>query len=117
MSSRTGRGAPSDLSRQRRRWERPRLRLGRELAPPAGARRRSARPGRGEPSDLRRQRRRWERQLLLLVLLTLVVVGGGVIALVYGPQALLGALPCLGAGAGAIVLLYAFFALAERLVR
>ncbi|MBN1641027.1 MAG: hypothetical protein JXA09_07315 [Anaerolineae bacterium] len=73
--------------------------------------------GRGEPSNPRRERRRWERQLLLLVLLTLVVVGGGIVALVYGPQALVGALPCLAAGAGAIVALYAFFALVERVVR
>ena len=71
----------------------------------------------GAPSNPRRDRRRRERQLLLLVLLTLVVVGGGIVALVYGPAALVGALPCLGAGAGAIVLLYAVFALAERLVR
>ena len=71
----------------------------------------------GAPSNPRRDRRRWERQILLLVLLTLVVVGGAVVALGYGPEALLGALPCLGAGAGAIVLLYAFLVLAERLVR
>jgi polyferredoxin len=75
------------------------------------------RAGSGEPSNPRRDRRRWERRLLLVVLLTLVIVGGGIVALVYGAEALVGALPCLGAGAGAIVLLYAFFGLAERLVR
>jgi hypothetical protein len=75
------------------------------------------RRGRGEPSNPRRDRRLWERQLLFLVLLTLVVVGGGIVALVYGLEALLGALPCLAAGAGAILALYAFFLLAERLAR
>lgn len=61
-------------------------------------------------------RRRHERQILAVVLLTLVVVGGGLIALIFGVERLLGALPCLLAGAGAIVLLYLLFALGERLV-
>jgi hypothetical protein len=53
---------------------------------------------------------------LLLAVVLLVVVGGGLIALVYGPGALITALPCLLGGAGAIALLYLLFALAERWV-
>jgi hypothetical protein len=51
---------------------------------------------------------------LILVVVVLVFVGGGLIALIYGPGALLTALPCLLGGAGAILLLYLLFALAER---
>ena len=68
------------------------------------------------PTDTRRARRRQERQLLGLVTGVLVVVGGALIALVYGPRALFTAIPCLLAGAGAIFLLYLLFLLAERWV-
>jgi hypothetical protein len=70
----------------------------------------SARP----PTDVRRQRKQAERRLLILVVAVLVFVGGGLIALIYGPGALLTALPCLVGGAGAILSLYLLFALAER---
>jgi protein-S-isoprenylcysteine O-methyltransferase Ste14 len=66
------------------------------------------------PTDLRRQRKQTERRLLILVIVVLVFVGGGLIALIYGPGALLTALPCLLGGAGVISLLYLLFALAER---
>jgi len=66
------------------------------------------------PTDLRRQRQQTERRLLLLVIVVLVFVGGGLIALIYGPGAYLTALPCLLGGAGAILVLYLLFALAER---
>ena len=66
------------------------------------------------PTDRRRQRKQTERRLLALVVGVLVLVGGGLIALIYGPSALLTALPCLLGGAGAIVVLYLLFALAER---
>jgi polyferredoxin len=66
------------------------------------------------PTDYRRMHRRHERQVLALVLLTLVVVGGALIGLILGLEALLGALPCLLAGAVAILALYLFFLLAER---
>jgi len=46
----------------------------------------------------------------------LVIVGGALIALIYGPGALLTAIPCLSAGAGAILVLYLLFLLAERWV-
>jgi hypothetical protein len=79
---------------------------------------RSDPPSKRAPTDLRRARKRQERQLLALAVGVLVVVGGGLIALVYGPAALITALPCLLAGAGAIVILYLLFLLVEsRLYR
>jgi len=68
------------------------------------------------PTDARRVRRRQERQLLALVIGVLVLVGGALIALIYGPGALLTAIPCLSAGAGAILILYLLFLLTERWV-
>ena len=50
--------------------------------------------------DLRRQD---DRSFLWATLFTLVVAGGGLIALIYGWQALLTALPCLLGGAFLIV--------------
>jgi hypothetical protein len=73
-------------------------------------------PEAGVPTDARRARKRQERQLLALVIGVLVIVGGTLIALVYGPGALLTALPCLLGGAGAILILYLLFLLAERWV-
>ena len=53
-----------------------------------------------QPStNLRRFRRESDRKYLILVIFTLVVVGGGLIALIFGPEALLLALPCLLGGA------------------
>ena len=66
------------------------------------------------PTDVRRQRKQTERRLLILVVVVLVFVGGGLIALIYGPGALLAALPCLLGGAGTILALYLLFVLAER---
>jgi hypothetical protein len=66
------------------------------------------------PTDLRRNRKQTERRLLILAVVVLVFVGGGLIALIYGPGALLTALPCLLGAAGAILFLYLLFALAER---
>ena len=70
----------------------------------------------GQPTDRRRMRRRHERELVFLALFTLVVIGGALIALILGLEALLGALPCLLAGGGAILALYALLVLAERWV-
>ena len=51
------------------------------------------------PTDTRGERKRSERTYLALVVFTLVVVGGALIALIFGLEALLTALPCLLAGA------------------
>ena len=67
------------------------------------------------PTSHRELRRRHERQMVAMVLLTLVVVGGGLIGIVFGWEALLGSLPFLLAGAGAIGGVYLLFVLLERL--
>lgn len=72
---------------------------------------------RPKPDDTRLGRRRRERELLVLVALTLTVVGGGLVGIVYGLETLLGALPCLAGGAGAVLALYGLLVLAERWVR
>jgi fatty acid desaturase len=68
------------------------------------------------PTNARQARKRHERQLIALAIGVLVLVGGALIALVYGPIALLTALPFLLVGAGAILILYLLFLLAERWV-
>ena len=60
--------------------------------------------GKWSPSNMRRYRRESDRRFLLLVILTLVFVGGGLIALILGVEALLTALPCLLGGAALILL-------------
>ncbi|MEJ2748599.1 MAG: hypothetical protein P8183_11945, partial [Anaerolineae bacterium] len=47
-----------------------------------------------------------DRHFLKMVVFTLVAVGGLIIALIYGPAALLTALPILLGGAGLIVVPY-----------
>ena len=66
------------------------------------------------PTDTRSMHKRHERQILVLVLLTLVVVGGALVGVIFGLEALLGALPCLLSGGGAILVLYLLLVLAER---
>ncbi len=68
----------------------------------------------GVPTNKRQMRKEHERQLLIRVLVVLVVVGGGLTAVVYGPASLLTALPCLLVGSGAIWGLYMLFLLLER---
>lgn len=58
------------------------------------------------PTNTRRLRKETDRRLLILVLVMLVLVGGGLIAVIYSPTALLTALPCLLSGAGLILFLY-----------
>ncbi len=69
-----------------------------------------------KPTDMRKYRRQSERQLVLLVIAFLVLVGGGLIGLIYGWIAVLSALPCLLGGAAIIGGLFLFFELAERWV-
>ncbi|MGQ9814836.1 MAG: hypothetical protein ACUVR3_06740 [Candidatus Roseilinea sp.] len=70
-----------------------------------GQSRQSHNPNR-QPTDLRRLQRDTNRRLLSLTLFVLVVVGGGLIALLYGtPAAILG-IACLLAGAGVIVAIW-----------
>ena len=66
------------------------------------------------PTNMRRYRRQSERRLLALVAFALVVVGGGLIALILGPEALVTALPCLLGAAALILGLWLLFVGIER---
>jgi membrane protein implicated in regulation of membrane protease activity len=66
------------------------------------------------PTNMRRYRRESDRKFLYLVIFTLVVVGGGLIALIYGAGALLTALPCLLAGAALILVPWLLLTAAEK---
>jgi|YNPBryBLVA2012_1023415.scaffolds.fasta_scaffold80376_1 uncharacterized membrane protein YjjP (DUF1212 family) len=69
-----------------------------------------------EPTDLRRLRRDTNRRLLWLVLFVLVVVGGALIALLYGgPAAMLG-IACLLTGAGAVAAIWVMLSLIGKWV-
>jgi hypothetical protein len=48
------------------------------------------------PTDPRAERRRTERDLVIAGILLMFIVGGGLIYLLYGESAFLGALPCFG---------------------
>jgi hypothetical protein len=65
-------------------------------------------------SDMRRYRRDSDKRFLILVILTLTVLGGGLIALIFGRTALIGALPCLLGGAGLILLPWWLLSALER---
>lgn len=67
-----------------------------------------------EPTDLRKYRRQTERRLTIAVVVFLVLVGGGLIGLIYGPSAALLGISCLLLGAGIIGLLFAILTLMER---
>ena len=66
------------------------------------------------PSNSRRFGQESDRKYLHLVIFTLVVVGGTLIALIYGPGSLLTALPCLLGGAALILLPWAVLALIQK---
>ena len=55
-----------------------------------------------------------DRRYLLLAIFTLVVIGGGLIAIIFGPESLLTALPCLLGGAVLLLLPWAVLALIQR---
>lgn len=67
-----------------------------------------------EPTDLRKYRRQTERRLTIAVVVFLVLVGGGLIGLIYGPGAAITGIGCLLLGAGAIGLLFIILTLMER---
>ncbi|MCS7220944.1 MAG: hypothetical protein RML36_10085 [Anaerolineae bacterium] len=68
------------------------------------------------PTDYRGWRRRLDRELLFWVIALLLVVGGGLIGLIYGGGALVLGLGCLAMGAGVILLLWGVLSLIERWV-
>jgi len=56
------------------------------------------------PTNTRKIKQDNERKFLYLAIFTLVIVGGVLIALVFGPESLFTALPCLLGGAGMILI-------------
>ncbi len=66
------------------------------------------------PTDYRTLRRRLDRDLLFWVIALLLVIGGGLIGLIYGAGALILGLSCLALGAGVILLLWGILTLIER---
>ncbi len=69
---------------------------------------------RGTATNTRRFRRDSDRNALLLVIFTLVIIGGGLIAWLLEPLALLTALPCLIGGAVMLSGLWLLLTVVER---
>ena len=76
-------------------------------APMSGSRQRP-------PSDYRQLRRETERRQLYAVIAVLVLLGGGLIALIWGPGAAITGVACLILGAGLIVGLWLLLTVIER---
>jgi hypothetical protein len=68
------------------------------------------------PTDYRRYRRENDRKLAVAVVLFLLVVGTGLIAIIYRPSAGITAFVCLLGGVGIIALLWVVLTLVERWV-
>lgn len=66
------------------------------------------------PTDYRAMRRRNDRALFLAVIAVLLVVGGGLIYIIYGPGALITGLACLLFGVGILLLLWLIMSAIER---
>jgi hypothetical protein len=65
------------------------------------------------PTDYRRYRRETERRLAVAVVLFLLLVGSGLIAIIYRPSAGVLAFMCLLGGVGIITLLWILLSLIE----
>ena len=65
-------------------------------------------------TDLRQHRKNEDKKLLLVVIFVLVVVGSGLIGLIWGWQALLTSLPCLLGGALLILVPWGLLTLVEK---
>ncbi len=70
-------------------------------------------PGSRPPTNLRKHHQQTERRLIWGGFAILVVVGGALVWLLYGPGAMLASLACLGGGIGLFGLLYLFLKLIE----
>lgn len=68
------------------------------------------------PTDYRRYRRETDRKLAIAVVLFLLVVGTGLITIIYRPSAGILAFICLLAGVAIITLLWVLLTLIERWV-
>jgi hypothetical protein len=65
---------------------------------------------------MRKIRREFNRHGLLLVLFGLIVVGGGIITIIYGPTAALASVLCLVAGAVLVLFVWGILTLIGKLV-
>ena len=68
------------------------------------------------PTDMRKIRREFNSHGLWLVLFGLVVVGGAIITIVYGPTAALVSVLCLVAGAGLVLFVWGILTLIGKWV-
>jgi hypothetical protein len=68
------------------------------------------------PTDYRKYRRETERKLIIAVVLFLLLVGSGLVALIYKPVAGISAFLCLMGGVSIIALLWILLSLIERWV-
>ncbi len=68
------------------------------------------------PTNIRKLRDDLNKRLLWLVLFVLVIVGSGLVALIYSPSAAVFSLMCLLVGAGVIGLLWGIFTLIGKWV-
>ena len=68
------------------------------------------------PTDYRRIRRSQDRRQLWMVVGGLLIIGGGLIYLIYGKWALATGLLCLIPGAGLILFLWGLLSVIERWV-
>ncbi|MBP6472117.1 MAG: hypothetical protein KBE23_08470 [Chloroflexi bacterium] len=66
------------------------------------------------PTNMRRNRQETDKRLLVLVIFMLVVVGGGLIGLIFGWEAVVTAVPCLLGGALLILVPWGLLTLAEK---
>jgi len=68
------------------------------------------------PTDYRRYRRQTDRKLVIAVVLFLLLVGSGLIGVIFGPAAGVTGFGCLLVGVGIIGLLWILLTLMERWV-
>jgi hypothetical protein len=68
---------------------------------------------RQQPTNMRRHRRQTERRLALAVVLSLLLVGGGLVGLIYGTGAAVMAISCLMLGCAVFAALWLFLTLME----
>lgn len=65
-------------------------------------------------TNLREHQKQDDKRMLYVVIFTLVVVGGGLIGLIFGWEALLTSIPCLLGGALLILIPWGLLTLAEK---
>lgn len=71
-------------------------------------------PASRPPANYRAQRRRDDRALFVAVIGVLLIVGGGLIYLIYGLGAFITGIACLLVGAGVLTLLWLLMGVLER---